>query len=136
MAPVFIRRYDKLVGIYKVPVRIRFNGNSIDADGIIDTGANYCMISPKVATKLNLKPIGDMDITGANGKTETVPTYTTDICVGELEYINRITAAQYGNKDSGEIVVLGNNFLSCFDLHICRVDDDIIVMLQPLKTQM
>ena len=135
MASAFTKRYDKLAGIYKVPVKIRSHEKVIDVDGIIDTGANYCMISPKVATRLNLKPLGKMDITGANAKTETVPTYSADLCVDTLEYVNKITIAQYGDEKTDEIAILGNNFLSRFDLFIVRVDDDVIVVLQPPKNQ-
>ena len=88
------------------------------------------MISPKVAKELNLKPVGLMNITGANDKEEPAPTYIIDLCVGELEYKNRITAAQYGNEDSDPIVILGNNFLKYYDLIMMHTNGDILLSLQ------
>lgn len=121
--PDFEARSDELVRTGPiVPILITGRTEQIQTQGLIDTGASFCAIKPRLARKLNLIVIDQKRISGvsASGFAASGDADVMMAMVGfDENYVIpvQVVAADFLRDDPSVSLLLGRPFLQHFDLH-------------------
>jgi len=93
---------------------------------LIDTGADYSVITPAIIQKLQPPRTGTLYIEGYEGKGNFVPLYQVDIEIHEWTF--REVEVIVGDDD---YVILGRDILNHFDLRLNGIDGKLEFLRGP-----
>ncbi|MCR5873880.1 retroviral-like aspartic protease family protein [Phenylobacterium sp. J426] len=82
--------------------------------GLIDTGADFVLLSPSIAKRLELRHVDNDVVGGIGGGQFPAKVYSGAICVPELEFERTLPLYAVPWDPTSHTVLLGRSFLKHF----------------------
>ena len=113
----FTREFDNVPNRLTLDSKITYNGNTIDAKCLWDTGATCTAISTDVVTRLNLIAVGRMTIHTPSGSKDT-NVYLVDIALPNNVVIQDVQVCDSEIGAQGIDLLIGMNIISRGDFAV------------------